>query len=232
MALLVTSCGFDINLSDFGPGKKGNGKVVQESRNVDDDFTGISVSEGLQVYVTQADDYEIEVEADENIIDLIGTDIRNGTLRVHAIENIGKATKKVYISLPEIATLESSSGAHLTSQSTLEADALRIECSSGSILSVDLTANSVEVDASSGANLNLEGSAERANIDVSSGGNINASDLKTATCHADASSGGNISVTVSDDLTADASSGGNISYSGGASLHSKKNISGSITHRD
>ncbi|MEO0473172.1 MAG: DUF2807 domain-containing protein, partial [Bacteroidota bacterium] len=46
---------------------------------------------------------------DSKLIDLIGTDIKNGKLRIHAIENIGRATKKIYVSLPEVTALESSS---------------------------------------------------------------------------------------------------------------------------
>jgi len=230
--LFLSSCAFDINLGDFGPGKKGNGTVVQENRPIKSDFTEISASEGLHVYVTQANDFEITVEADENIIDLIGTDIKNGRLRIHAIENIGRATKKIYVSLPEINALKSSSGAHLNSQGLVETDKLEIDSSSGSNLNVELMAGDVDIDASSGANLNLSGAAKVAYIDVSSGGNINARGLDTQTCHADASSGGNLSVNVSESLTADASSGGNISYSGDADVQSKKNLSGSITKRN
>ena len=84
LSLLLASCGFDIQIGDmdgFGSGKKGNGIVTNEIRNVNQDFTEISASEGLIVYVTQADDFEISVEADENIIDLIGTDVKNGQIK-------------------------------------------------------------------------------------------------------------------------------------------------------
>ena len=128
MSLFVTSCMFDVN---FGPGKKGNGQVVEESREVTEEFTEVYASEGLDVYVTQADEFEISVEADENIIDLIGTDIRDGRLKIHAVENIGRATKNIYVSLPTITALESSSGADLIAQNVIEAEKLEVEASSG-----------------------------------------------------------------------------------------------------
>lgn len=92
MSIFLSSCGFDIQIGDFGSGKKGNGNIATDTRSVTDDFTRVSASEGLAVYVTQADEFSIEVEADENIIDLIATDIKNGRLRVHAHENIDSAT--------------------------------------------------------------------------------------------------------------------------------------------
>ena len=232
LALFFTSCGFDVKIGDFGNGEKGNGIVTEESRTITDEFSKISASEGLEVYVTQAKDFDIMVEADENIIDLIGTDIKDGNLRIHTIKNIGRATKKIYVSLPEITALRSSSGSHLITQQTINCTDIDIDASSGSLLKAELLGENVEIDASSGANLTVSGNATNAAIDVSSGGNINAKNLETKICHADASSGGNLMITVSESLIANASSGGNISYSGEATLQGKKNISGSITYRD
>lgn len=228
VALFLSSCGFDINIGDFGPGKKGNGNVVTDTRQVTSEFTEVSASEGLMVYVTQADDFKIEVEADENIIDLIATDVKNGKLRIHAEENIGKATKKVFVSLPDITALSGSSGSHLRTENSIKSSRLQIDGSSGALLNIELTASDLEIDASSGANLTISGDTDTAEVDVSSGGNINAGGLDTKNCIADASSGGNMKIKVSQSLTADASSGGNISYSGEPDVQKKKSVSGSV----
>lgn len=230
MSLFLTSCMFNANLGDFGfgPGKKGNGVVVEETREIKGEFTEISASEGLEVYITQSDEYEILVEGDENIIDLIGTDIKNGKLRIHAIENIGRATKKVRVSLPEITALSSSSGANLSAEGKIKADRLEIDASSGAFIALDLLAQGLSVDASSGANLSLSGSVQKAHVSGSSGANINARDLTAEECSAGASSGSNIGINVSRSLTAEASSGGNISYSGNPEVQKNKSVSGSV----
>ncbi len=228
VSIFLSSCGFDIQIGDFGTGKKGNGNVVTDSRPVSEEFTRVSASEGLMVYVTQADDFKIEVEGDDNIIDLIRTDIKNGKLRIHAEKNIGRATKNIFVSLPKITELRASSGSHLETKNTVNSNELAVDGSSGAVLEVDLIAQELEIDASSGANLDINGQADNANVDVSSGGNINAKDLETKTCSADASSGGNIKIQVSESLMADASSGGNISYSGEPTVEQKKSVSGSV----
>ena len=138
LALFFTSCGFDVKIGDFGSGEKGNGIVTEESRTITDEFSKISASEGLEVYVTQAKDFDIMVEADENIIDLIGTDIKDGNLRIHTIKNIGRATKKIYVSLPEITALRSSSGSHLITQQTINCTDIDIDASSGSLLKAEI----------------------------------------------------------------------------------------------
>jgi hypothetical protein len=225
MALFLSSCVFDVN---FGQGKKGNGVVVKDSREVYSEFTQVTASEGLDVYVTQGDDYEIRVEADENIIDLIGTDIKNGKLRVHAIENIGMATKKVFVTLPEITALDASSGADLISRNMIRANKISLEASSGAGIKVELVADEVEVDTSSGADIRMTGEATLMYADASSGSDIRARDFTVKTCHADASSGADISVNVSEFLIADASSGADISYTGEASVEKKKSVSGRV----
>lgn len=228
LAIFASSCGMDINFGNFGKGVKGNGEVVTENRKITDEFTEISASEGLEVYVTQSKKFKIEVEADDNVIDLIGTDIKDGELRVHAIENIGQATKKVYVSLPEVTALNSSSGAHLNAEESIKADKLEIDSSSGSILEIEVIAGDLDIDASSGANLDISGRANTLYVDGSSGANINAKDLQSKTCDADASSGSNVSVNVSDRLTADANSGGNIAYAGDPTVKKNKSVSGSV----
>ena len=228
VSIFLSSCGFDIQIGDFGTGKKGNGNVVTDTRATSEEFTRVSASEGLMVYVTQADDFSIEVEADDNVIDLIRTDIKNGKLRIHAEENIGNATKNIYVSLPKVTELHASSGSHLETKNTVEANELNIDGSSGAILEVEVVAQELEIDASSGANLDIAGTSDSANVDVSSGGNINAKDLETKTCNAEASSGGNVKIQVSKSLMADASSGGNISYSGDPTVEKKKSVSGSV----
>ena len=228
LSLFLTSCGLDINLGSFGSGKAGNGVVTTETRRITHEFTAVSASEGLEVYITQADDFEITVEADENIIDLISTDIKNGKLRIHAIRNIGRATKKVYVSLPNITAIQSSSGAHLRTENVIKSEKLEIDASSGAMVKVDVVTAELDIDASSGANLEISGEATTVYIDGSSGTNINSRGLITKICDVEASSGANISVNVSESLTADASSGGNISYSGEARVKKNKSVSGSV----
>jgi len=225
LALFLSSCAFDIN---FGDGKKGNGVIAEDRREVTEEFTVVSASEGLDVYVTQAKDFEITVEADDNIIDLIGTDIRNGKLKIHAIENIGRATKKVYVSLPDITGLESSSGADLIGKTIIESDKISLNASSGSDLQVEISADEVDANTSSGADIKVSGEANMLYANASSGSDIKARDFKVQTCHADASSGADISVNVSESLIADASSGADISYTGEATVQMKKSVSGSV----
>lgn len=224
LALFVSSC-ININLGD---GKKGNGVVAEETRKVTEDFTEIAASEGLDVFVTQGKDFKILVEADENVIELIATDIKDGKLRVHTTENIGRATKNIYVSLPEITALESSSGADLIGQNEIKAEKIELDASSGADLELEVVAAEIEADASSGADIRISGQTTSLYAEASSGADIKARDLTAKRCNANASSGAGINVNVLESLTADASSGADIKYSGDPEVSSKKSVSGSV----
>ncbi|NJB37714.1 head GIN domain-containing protein [Croceivirga sp. JEA036] len=225
LAIFASSCAFDVN---FGDGTKGNGQIVEETRSVTGDFTVIHASEGMDVFVAQGNSYEIRVEADENIIGLIGTDIEGDKLKIHAIENIGRATKKVYVTLPEVTVLSTSSGADLISENSITAEHVSLNASSGSDIEVDLIARGIEADCSSGADITITGSTDKLVASASSGSDIKARSLRTRECNANASSGADISVNVTEMLVADASSGADISYAGDPTVKTNKSVSGSI----
>ena len=226
LSLTLASCGFDIN---FGAGKAGNGVIAEQTRSLSDEFTEVYAAEGLDVFVAQGSDFEVRVEADENIIDLIATDVKNGRLRVHTTENIGNATKNVYVTLPVVNGLASSSGADLEVKGTIEADEIELDASSGSDLVAAIKAKSVEADASSGAMIQITGEAAQLSADASSGSNIRAQDFETKNCTASASSGADVRIFVTESLTANASSGGNINYKGDPRVAQNKSVSGNVS---
>lgn len=224
LALLFSSCGFD-----FGNGKKGNGIVQEENRTVNGDFNAVSASEGLNVYISQGGEFKILVEADENVIDLIATDLKNGILRIHTHENIGRATKNIYVTLPEIIALEASSGADLMTENTINAGTIDLNASSGADLEIsDLRAEKVNADSSSGADIEIGGTTNVFYSNASSGSGIRANTMISSECCASASSGANITLNVTESLIAEASSGGGIKYSGTAKVEKRKSSSGSI----
>ncbi len=223
-SLLFASCMFDMSFE----GKKGNGNVVSENRNVGQDFTAVKATEGLDVFVTQDDKTSIRVEADENVIDLIVTEVKNDVLVIHTEKNIGRATKNIYVSLPNITALKSSSGADLYTNGVVTSDKITLEATSGSDIEAKIEANYVVAETSSGADIKLSGKANFLEADASSGSDIKARNLEVKECNADASSGADISVNVTDKLTADASSGADIKYTGNPVVNTNKSSSGSV----
>lgn len=246
ISLTLFSCNFDIS---FGPGIKGNGNVVEETRPLNGPFNAIKASEGLQVYLTQNDNENVLVEADENLQELIIVEIIDNTLKIHTKKNIGWAkAKKVHVNFKNVARIAATSGSNVYTTNTINTNNLNIESSSGSNISMEVKTNflscesssgsniklnveasSLSCESSSGSNILLSGKTTKLIAEASSGSGIRAGELIAESSQVDASSGSNITVNTSKELIAKATSGGGINYYGNPEKVEKEGgVSGSI----
>lgn len=195
-------------------GIKGSGKVVKSERQVGM-FESISASAGIEVILSQDSVVKVVVEADDNLQEIIKTEVSNGKLKIFPEKPIRSCkAKRVLVTFKTIHALEVSSGSEVKSKLELKMPSLDLTASSGAKVDLALAVNSLGVEASSGADIGLTGSAESLDVDGSSGANIKASDLQSKTCNAGASSGANLKIDVSEKIVAKASSGGNINVKG------------------
>ncbi len=219
LLFLTTSCMFN--------GVKGNRNVITQQRSISSDFTAIEVSNGINVHLTMSKETSLSVEADENLHDIIKTEVEDGVLHIYTEKNIWRAkARKVYLSTSTINRIKATSGLGVFSENTITADDFDVNTSSGANVKLMLNVANLDCDTSSGANASLKGVSAHFVANSSSGSNLKARDLTSKTCNADVSSGANISVNVSEQLDANASSGGNIQFSGSPKVVNKNSSSG------
>ena len=222
----LTSCQFDMNIGHVN----GNGNVVTEEREVNQDFDQVRGSRGLDVYLTEGNENKIVVEADENLLDLIETEISNGKLTITSSKNIGRAkSKKVHVTYVKLNKIEASSGADIIGNSVIKSETLVLDSSSGADIEVEVFTKELYAETSSGADIEVSGKATSLNARASSGSDLDAKKLEVINCKAKASSGADITVNVQGNLDAKASSGGDVKYYGNpVSVTKKDGSSGSI----
>lgn len=212
VGILMLSCNFSMNL---GEGVDGNGNVVSADRNISKDFQSIKVSQGLDLYITQSNDVALKIEADENLHDLIMTDVENNILRIYATENIRRASsKKVMLNIKDISAIKATSGSEVYSTNTIEVDELELNSTSGADMKLDVKTQILNCHSTSGSDIRLSGTTEVLIAEATSGSDIKADNLKAETSKVKATSGADVSVNTSKELTARATSGGDIRYSG------------------
>ncbi|MCF7561260.1 DUF2807 domain-containing protein [Sabulilitoribacter multivorans] len=212
LSLTLFSCNFDINLNS---GVTGNGDVITENRTLNEPFSTISASEGLDVYLTQSDSESLTVEADENLHDLILTEIENGVLKIHTKKNIGKASsKKVKVSFKDISSIISTSGSDVYSTNTISVENLQLTSTSGSDMKLDVNTSVLNCKSTSGSDMRLSGKTTKLIASATSGSDIKAADLIAESSEVTATSGADITVNTSKELTAKATSGGDVRYYG------------------
>ncbi|SFS80188.1 head GIN domain-containing protein [Lutibacter maritimus] len=222
LLVTTTSC-----FMDGLTGIKGNGDVVSEDRTISSNFSEIKVQQGIQVYITQGNSTELKVEADENIIDILRTEVKNNKLNIYFDKNVYKAaSRKVYLTTSDISKIETSSGASVKTENTIETTILELDSSSGSAIKMYVNADEISSSSSSGATINIYGKSKEFSAMASSGSSIDADKLETINATAKVSSGANIDLNVSGKLIAKASSGGDIDYEGNPTEVNKDTSSG------
>lgn len=199
-------------------------------------FHGVSVSSGIDLYLTQKNTEEVFVEADSEDLEKIVTKVEAGILRIYMKEkswlnlNWNSQPRKVYVSFKDLDKLEASAGSDVSAQNLLKLERLNLDASSGSNIKLELEVNELSVETSSGSDITLKGRANAVQANASSGSDINASELEARECIASTSSGSDIRVFVTDKLDASASSGGDISYSGNPKEKEINESSGGDVH--
>jgi hypothetical protein len=179
-------------------------------------FSGVKVSEGIDVHLKQGDKESVRVVVTGTKIENVITEVAGSYLKVHmASGNFrGRVDVKVYVTYVKISKLAASSAGNIYADEPLRTDNLEIQCSSAGNVEIAVDAGRVELSASSAGQIELKGKARSLTAEASSAGQIDTYDLEVDAVRADASSGGSVKVSVRSELNANASSGGSVRYRG------------------
>ena len=204
-------------------------------------FRALKASDGLLVTVSTGAAQRVEASADNaEFLARIKTEVRDGVLRVSFEHKLNESWSKdnrpknlrVSIVAAPLTGIDASSGARVEVKSTYAANDLKLEASSGAVITAPaLTANSVQASVSSGGVATLGGKVQGLTVQAASGGVFKGQEMQATTCEADASSGGTIDVAVRDQLTAKVSSGGDVRYAGSPKVSKHTSSGGSIKSR-
>jgi hypothetical protein len=228
-ALLLTSC----NNFNLGNGISGNGNVKTENRSITEKFTKISSNRGIEVLVDQDATTEVQVEADENLLQHITTKVENGTLVISSDENIDSAEKLiVHVKTSTINGLEATSGSSISTKKTITGSAIQIKSSSGSEINAIVEYDKVSSESTSGSNITISGKALNLTTSTSSGSTTDAGDLIANDVVSESTSGSSTEVHAAVVLSAHASSGSSIEYNGSPKeVNKEENSGGSVSKK-
>ena len=223
LVLTATSC---IRLT----GVRGSGNVVTEERSVSG-FDKVAVSAGMNLYLEQGDKEYLKIEAEDNILQNITTEVNGGKLTIKFKNLLGNVSARepinVYLTVIALKELYASSGVVIDSKE-INTESLKINISSGAEGEMALKADSINVSLSSGSTLKLSGIVESQKVNLSSGVDYRASDLVSKNAKINVSSGARAKVSVSANLDVNISSGASVEYSGTPAIVSNISSGGSL----
>jgi hypothetical protein len=202
-------------------GVSGSGTVKQEAREVGE-FHALSVSAGIQASVELGEKASLKLEADENLLPLVESRIKDGVLVLRAKESLSPSKPiKATIVATKIDAVEASGGARVQSPASA-GRRFAAEASGGATVDVcALACDDVAVEGSGGAVVKLVGKAKKLSAEGSGGARLELYDVPVETAAVDVSGGARVELAVAGQLTGTAS--------GGASIHLKGQPRRSVT---
>lgn len=179
---------------NWGKGVKGSGQIVSETRVVES-FDRMRSSGSFDVHVTVGSEPSLKIEFDDNLIDLIETDVRGGTLCLESRESFrSRNSCKITVTTPALERITSSG--------------------SGDIVVTRLVGKVFECKLAGSGSITADGEVDEFEASISGSGDINARNLKAKAAYARVSGSGEITVHASNDFDGLVSGSGDIFYYG------------------
>jgi hypothetical protein len=209
----------------------GNGNVVTQKRTIES-FHALKVSGGIDVILTQGIDISLQVEADENLLENIKTEVKNGVLNIYSEKNIRNAkTMQIHLTFNKIDAITASGGCDITSKEKLSFSSLQTDLSGGCDIKLEFKAENLMCKNSGGCDAYFKGEAAECSLNVSGGSDFKGSDFRVTNCKIVASGGSDVYVFVSGTLDAEASGACDVYYSGSPIKVTKRASGGSEIHQ-
>jgi hypothetical protein len=229
LALGLIACDGTIFEDIAGESVRGSGDVVQQDREVRD-VTGVELAMQGTLQITTGGGEALRIEAEDNLLTYIETDVRGGKLVIETRSGINlRPTRPIRYTLTvgELKSIEVSSSGDVEAEE-LQSGSCSVRISSSGNVSIDsLECSSLQVDISSSGNLDISGGqVQEQDITISSSGEYRARNLDSVEAEIALTSSGTATIRVSNRLTGRLSSSGDVRYIGNPELDVRTTSSG------
>jgi hypothetical protein len=178
----------------IGKGIQGSGNRKSEKRDLPA-FKAIDTTGAYEVEVMCQKAASFEIEADDNILPLIKTEVRDGVLYVSNQQRYNSAKAvALRISLPELISVSSRGAGEITVQ--------------------DANGDNLKIESTGAASIKASGKVKSATISSTGAGDIDASRLQAEKARVTVTGAASVNVDVTEQLDVSVSGVGSVSYSG------------------
>ena len=186
----------------------GSGNRQRQKRDVAS-FNSISYNGEFEVDIVCQKPLELEVEGDDNILPLIGTEVSNNVLHIKSLRNYSVSEPiKLKISVPNLE------GVVVNGAGRIEVSGVKNE--------------KFEIDAKGGPTIRVSGETKLVNIDTKGAGKIDTHKLRASKAIVDSKGVSKVDVQAVDQLDVTVSGPSHVSYEGNPVVNKTVNGPGSV----
>lgn len=208
--------------------------MASETRDVQD-FNEIELKGFGNLYLTQGDTESLRLEGDEDTLEHVTTEVRDGRLVIDykrkLIISLGNRKLDIYVTFKDLRRARLSGSGVIRSESIQSFD-MALELSGSGKLQVDkLTALRLDLHISGAGDATLGGVVESQHVRISGSGKCDAARLSCDAAEVDISGSGSIYLRAEKTLRVRVSGSGKIEYVGNPTIEQRISGSGKITRR-
>ena len=196
----------------------GKGPIVTESRTTAG-FTAIRFDLPGELQLIPSEDYEIIIEAQRNIIDVIDTYIGDGELKVRVPHNTNLSSHeeiRVIVKAPSVNSLNLNGSGNVNALQTFSGVKTKLKISGSGRMTINrIETEELETVISGSGNIEvLGGATDELKVTISGSGHVNMLNATSRLATTNTSGSGSIKVFVTDELDAKISGSGDVFYKG------------------
>lgn len=210
-------------------GIRGEGPKVTKKLDLER-FDGFSLSFNARVLVRQGSPQAVEVEAQENILNNIETNVSGGRWKIKFDQNVRNHDGvTIWITIPTLTEASISGSGDIVGETPFNGlGDLKVGVSGSGDIKLDVEAKNISSGISGSGDITLGGSAGKLDVRISGSGDIRASDLSADYCSVHISGSGDVEVNAREDLEVSTSGSGDVYYRGRPRVKAKVSGSGKV----
>jgi len=218
----------------IGPGEPGSGKVIAQTREVFN-FRAIEVNYPAEVFIKQGNTESVKIEAEDNLMPNLRTEVKNGTLNIFYKKTDDKhinptETVTITITVKDLDGVTFSSAGELTIKD-LKTNSLDVALNGAGNLELNKIAiKNLSVNLSGAGSMTASGTADDLDVNISGFGDFKGADLQSMTARVNISGAGSATVWADNQLDTEISGAGSVNYYGSPTVTKQINGIGSVNH--
>jgi len=200
---------------------EGSGTMVTEKREIVD-FNKLQVSAPVEVNVSLGNDFKCSVEADDNLIPLIFSEVKDNILYISIKESFSTKNKiKIFIETPELKRINLSGNGQITGYVSMVEEL--IVSGSGNVNITGINGGSLSAMLSGSGGIALQGVLkDDLNVTFSGSGDVNTRKLKVSKANVVLNGSGDVSIFANHEISVAISGSGDVKCYGGPQKIEKK----------
>lgn len=197
------------------PKDHSTGNFVKEERNVGN-FSKLDIGGAFKVYLSQGDQEKIVLEADQDELKDIVTEVSGSTLKIYTKSDWSTRFHEmtIWLTFKNLESIDFSGAVEVTSEGTLNFTDLDMDISGAAEITMAMKADKFDAEFSGASEVDFSGNIKSGYLELSGASDFDAQDLEFTDLNIEVSGASEAKVWATGTLKIDASGASDIRYKG------------------